>query len=456
MGGTLTPVEGNIITIPSVSDNVVITGTVTQDVIAQNTAVILVSPEYFADKINEAITIGQPWSHTFEIPKYQEGYNLVPAYEYVSHNLTMEGGGTITRDGNRFYTDNVTGNITGTITYKLVDNVQYGHINIGVYEGEGRDDNSLREEGYHSSSFKITGKQGNSVTVTTVNNGWTLKNSFIQANRNPHFENGVYTRTSGDTISEQCVANNLSWNPNTGVLTVNKPFFLTRDSNGLEQECYMMIVLQPDAQNHPADFKMKGYIEFTMPVGSTNHYHITSDGTVTSIEDWSNPTYEVQSQSDGDFDVFGWCRPASFAYGETYRQTGSRYYHLIPDTGYILDHITVLDKRDGTEVNHNFTRGNLVTQNVLTVSNVKVPLLITSHCIPDPNITTAKFRLKDGTRHSENITIGDDWVHEFDDTVASMDIWMYGDTGNSTIQFSDNTIEILNVTGNIRANITYA
>ena len=453
MGGTLTPVEGNTITIPSVSDNVVITGTVTQDVIAQNTAVILVSPEYFADKINEAVTIGQSWSHTFEIPQYYEGNNPLPAYEYVSHSISMEGGGTITRDGNRFYTDNVTGNITGTITYKLVDNVQYGHINIGVYEGEGRDDNSLREEGYHSSSFTITGKQGNSATVTTVHNGWTLNNSFIQASRNPHFENGAYTLTSGDTVSEECVANNLTWK--NGKLTVTKPFFLTRDSNGIEQWCYMMIVLQPDAQNHPSDFKMNGYIEFTMPIGSTNHYHITSDGTVTSIKDWDNPTYEIQSGDSKDFDVFGWCRPASFAYGETYRQTGSRYYHLIPDTGYVLDHITVLDKRDGTPVPHTFTRGNLVTQNILTVPNVKVPLLITSHCKPDPQITTAKFELKDGSKHTENITIGGDWTHEFSDTVTSIDLWMYGDNGTSTIQFSDNTIEVLNVTGNIRANVSY-
>ena len=453
MGGTLTPVEGNTITIPSVSDNVVITGTVTQDVIAQNTAVILVNPEYFADKINEAITIGQPWSHTFEIPEYYEGNTPLPAYEYVSHSISMEGGGTIIRDGNRFYTDNVTGNITGTITYKLVDNVQYGHINIGVYEGEGRDDNSLREEGYHSSSFTITGKQGNSATVTTVNNGWTLKNSFIQASRNPHFENGAYTLTSGDTVSEECVANNLTWR--NGKLTVTKPFFLTRDSNGIEQWCYMMIVLQPDAQNHPSDFKMNGYIEFTMPIGSTNHYHITSDGTITSIKDWNNPTYEIQSNDSNDFDVFGWCRPASFAYGETYRQTGSRYYHLIPDTGYVLDHITVLDKRDGTQVPHTFTRGNLVTQNILTVPNVKVPLLITSHCKPDPQITTAKFRLKDGSKHTKNITIGGDWTHEFSDTVTSIDLWMYGDNGTSTIQFSDNTIEVLNVTGNIRANVSY-
>lgn len=454
MGGTLTPVEGNTITIPSVSDNVVITGTVTQDVIAQNTAVILVNPEYFADKINEAVTIGQPWSHTFEIPEYYEGNTPLPAYEYVSHSISMEGGGTITRDGNRFYTDNVTGNITGTITYKLVDNVQYGHINIGVYEGEGRDDNSLREEGYHSSSFTITGKQGNSATVTTVNNGWTLKNSFIQASRNPHFENGAYTLTSGDIVSEKCVANNLTWR--NGKLTVTKPFFLTRDSNGIEQWCYMMIVLQPDAQNHPSDFKMNGYIEFTMPIGSTNHYHITSDGTITSIKDWNNPTYEIQSNdSNNDFDVFGWCRPASFAYGETYRQTGSRYYHLIPDTGYVLDHITVLDKRDGTPVPHTFTRGNLVTQNILTVPNVKVPLLITSHCKPDPQITTAKFRLKDGSKHTKNITIGGDWTHEFSDTVTSIDLWMYGDNGTSTIQFSDNTIEVLNVTGNIRANVSY-
>ena len=453
MGGTLTPVEGNTITIPSVSDNVVITGTVTQDVIAQNTAVILVNPEYFADKINEAVTIGQPWSHTFEIPEYYEGNTPLPAYEYVSHSISMEGGGTIIRDGNRFYTDNVTGNITGTITYKLVDNVQYGHINIGVYEGEGRDDNSLREEGYHSSSFTITGKQGNSATVTTVNNGWTLKNSFIQASRNPHFENGAYTLTSGDTISEECVANNLTWK--NGKLTVTKPFFLTRDSNGIEQWCYMMIVLQPDAQNHPSDFKMNGYIEFTMPIGSTNHYHITSDGTITSIKDWNNPTYEIQSNDSNDFDVFGWCRPASFAYGETYRQTGSRYYHLIPDTGYVLDHITVLDKRDGTQVPHTFTRGNLVTQNILTVPNVKVPLLITSHCKPDPQITTAKFRLKDGSKHTKNITIGGDWTHEFSDTVTSIDLWMYGDNGTSTIQFSDNTIEVLNVTGNIRANVSY-
>ena len=453
MGGTLTPVEGNTITIPSVSDNVVITGTVTQDVIAQNTAVILVNPEYFADKINEAVTIGQPWSHTFEIPEYYEGNTPLPAYEYVSHSISMEGGGTIIRDGNRFYTDNVTGNITGTITYKLVDNVQYGHINIGVYEGEGRDDNSLREEGYHSSSFTITGKQGNSATVTTINNGWTLKNSFIQASRNPHFENGAYTLTSGDTVSEECVANNLTWK--NGKLTVTKPFFLTRDSNGIEQWCYMMIVLQPDAQNHPSDFKMNGYIEFTMPIGSTNHYHITSDGTITSIKDWNNPTYEIQSNDSNDFDVFGWCRPASFAYGETYRQTGSRYYHLIPDTGYVLDHITVLDKRDGTPVPHTFTRGNLVTQNILTVPNVKVPLLITSHCKPDPQITTAKFRLKDGSKHTENITIGGDWTHEFSDTVTSIDLWMYGDNGTSTIQFSDNTIEVLNVTGNIRANVSY-
>jgi hypothetical protein len=50
----------------------------------------------------------------------------------------------------------------------------------------------------------------------------------------------------------------------------------------------------------------------------------------------------------------------------------------------VLDHITVLDKRDGTPVPHTFTRGNLVTQNILTVPNVKVPLLITSHCKPDP------------------------------------------------------------------------
>lgn len=455
MGGTLTPVEGNTITIPSVSDNVVITGTVTQDVIAQNTAVILVNPEYFADKINEAVTIGQPWSHTFEIPEYYNGNTPLPAYEYVSHSISMEGGGTITRDGNRFYTDNVTGNITGTITYKLVDNVKYGHINIGVYEGEGRDDNSLREEGYHSSSFTITGKQGNSATVTTVHNGWTLKNSFIQASRNPHFENGAYTLTSGDTVSEECVTNNLTWK--NGKLTVTKPFFLTRDSNGIEQWCYMMIVLQPDTQNHPSDFKMNGYIEFTMPVGSTNHYHITSDGTITSIKDWDNPTYEIQSNdSNSDFDVFGWCRPASFAYGETYRQTGSRYYHLIPDTGYVLDHITVLDRRDGTPVPHTFTRGNLVTQNILTVPNVKVPLLITSHCKPDPQITTAKFRLKDGSKHTENITIGRDWTHEFSDTVTSIDLWMYGDNGTSTIQFSDNTIEVLNVTGNIRANVSYS
>lgn len=452
MGGTLTPVEGNTITIPSVSDNVVITGTVTQDVIAQNTAVILVNPEYFADKINEAVTIGKPWSHTFEIPEYYEGNTPLPAYEYVSHSISMEGGGTITRDGNRFYTDNVTGNITGTITYKLVDNVKYGHINIGVYEGEGRDDNSLREEGYHSSSFTITGKQGNSATVTTVHNGWTLNNSFIQASRNPHFENGAYTLTSGDIVSEECVTNNLTWK--NGKLTVTKPFFLTRDSNGIEQWCYMMIVLQPDTQNHPSDFKMNGYIEFTMPVGSTNHYHITSDGTITSIKDWNNPTYEIQSNDD--FDVFGWCRPASFAYGETYRQTGSRYYHLIPDTGYVLDHITVLDRRDGTPVPHTFTRGNLVTQNILTVPNVKVPLLITSHCKPDPQITTAKFRLKDGSKHTENITIGRDWTHEFSDTVTSIDLWMYGDNGTSTIQFSDNTIEVLNVTGNIRANVSYS
>lgn len=455
MGGTLTPVEGNTITIPSVSDNVVITGTVTQDVIAQNTAVILVSPEYFADKINEAVTIGQPWSHTFEIPEYYNGNTPLPAYEYVSHSISMEGGGTITRDGNRFYTDNVTGNITGTITYKLVDNVKYGHINIRVYEGEGRDDNSLREEGYHSSSFTITGKQGNSATVTTVHNGWTLNNSFIQASRNPHFENGAYTLTSGDTVSEECVTNNLTWK--NGKLTVTKPFFLTRDSNGIEQWCYMMIVLQPDTQNHPSDFKMNGYIEFTMPVGSTNHYHITSDGTITSIKDWDNPTYEIQSNdSNSDFDVFGWCRHASFAYGETYRQTGSRYYHLIPDTGYVLDHITVLDRRDGTPVPHTFTRGNLVTQNILTVPNVKVPLLITSHCKPDPQITTAKFRLKDGSKHTENITIGRDWTYEFSDTVTSIDLWMYGDNETSTIQFSDNTIEVLNVTGNIRANVSYS
>ena len=203
-----------------------------------NTAVITVNPSYACDGVNESITIGQPWSHTFVLPEYYDDSSYTvesgsghtrtdamrSAYTYVSDTITMAGGGTITRNGNTFSTQNVTGNITGEIVFALDQDVIYGyftHGTIGGYEEHVSESDPTQYE-----NTRLTGKVGDKLRVTHIDSGYTLTRSTIRASRNPHFENGVWT-SGALQIDTDAVANNLSWDATTGEVTVVKPFFYT-------------------------------------------------------------------------------------------------------------------------------------------------------------------------------------------------------------------------------------
>ena len=476
MGGTTIQdaySDGNI-HIENVSGNIKVVGKATQTLNpepeTQATAIIDVSPDYFADDINEVITIGQPWEYIFDIPTYTNGELVLPAYEYVSHSLTMTNGGTIQRDGNRFYTNNVTGNITGEIIYKVVDNAVYGYIQIGVWGALGIDDN-LKHSSYHS-AFSIKGDPGHTATIDYVEDGYTLTGSFVQAFRNAHFSKGIYTMDSDDMISREYVANgSLEWNPTTRKLIVKKPFFRTLNDYGIEAQASIRICMGVNSKsNHPP---MQSRIEFLREVGTPSYYHITPN-TIGIETNWNDPYYEIESGEETPMDNLGISRTANIPYGQTYTQNGVEGYYIIPyTTDYILDTskgnkgITVLDIRTGLSIPFTFTpNSSYIHSNILTIPNVNKPMIISYHCKPNPSVTTAKLEYQGnnipyphqaGTDYVENIFKGGTWVHEFEGNIASIDLWMYGDytPNTSNISFTNNILTVSNITGNIRANVTF-
>ncbi len=438
------------------------------------TAVIFINPEHFADTINESITIGQPWEHTFEIPTFvNTNAEVLPAYEYVSNTLTMANGGTIQRDGNRFYTNNVTGNITGEITYKVVDNAVYGYIYIGVWGAYGTDDDRTPTHWYNS--FSMRGNPGHTATFDYVEDGYTLDGSFVQACRNPHFSGGTYTMDSGDITSREYVANgSLDWNPTTRKLTVKKPFFRTlNEEYGFEKQIHVRVCMGVNSKTpHPP---MQSRIEFLCEVGSKKLYTIDGDtGEITISIDHRDPHEESQS-FEGSMYNWGLSRNANIPYGQAYTQRGVEGYYIIPYTGYVLDNskgtkgITVIDNLTGQGVPFTFTPNQYIHQNVLTINNVVKPLIISFHCKPDPSITTAKLEFQGenipgpsgvGPEVVENVSIGDTWSHSFNEgTVDTIELWMYGDyspdNDTSHISYVNKTLIVSNITGNIGANVTF-
>ena len=269
-----------------------------------NTAIITVNPSYACDGVNEFITIGQPWSHTFVLPEYyddssypvtsESGHTrtnaMRPAYTYVSDTITMAGGGTITRNGNTFSTQNVTGNITGEIVFALDQDVIYGHFThgtVGGYEEHVSESDPTQYE-----NTKLTGKVGDKLRVTHIDSGYTLTGSTIRASRNAHFENGVWTSGAGQ-IDTDAVANNLSWDAATGEVTVVKPFFYTTSGTGGEEEAYFQIVLKIDTVNPPAS--IEGYMQFLS--GSTQEDNAGISGSLQGVaygQTYTSPTNKIK------------------------------------------------------------------------------------------------------------------------------------------------------------------
>ena len=364
-------VSGNTITVTGTSSN---NATINVTVPAEstpsgNTAVITVNPSYACDGVNESITIGQPWSHTFVLPEYYDNSSypvtsgsghtrtntMRPAYTYVSDTITMAGGGTITRNGNTFSTQNVTGNITGEIVFTLDQDVIYGHFTHGTIGGDEQHVSESDPTQYINT--KLTGKLGDKLRVTHIDSGYTLTGSTIRANRDPHFENGVWTSGAAQ-IDTDAVANNLSWNAATGEVTVVKPFFYTTDPNSGtngEQEAYFQIVLKIDTANPPAS--IEGYKQFLS--GSTQEDNAGISGTLVGV-----------------------------AYGQTYT---SNTNEIKPYEGWILDTtkgtngISVINKLTYQPMSFSVGAAGSGQEYTITVPNIVAPYLIGIHVKQDPN-----------------------------------------------------------------------
>ena len=380
--------------IGTVNGNIVISGTTSQtgggDTPSGNTAVITVNPSYACDGVNESITIGQPWSHTFVLPEYYDDSSypvtsgsghtrtdaMRSAYTYVSDTITMAGGGTITRNGNTFSTSSVTGDITGTITFAMDPDVLYGHFVVGSIGAVPAHISLTNPE--QTDSYMLSGQVGDKTKVVNIESGYTLTGSIIRPERDArtvagasNIVNGTFTSGAAQ-IDIDAVANNLQWNSNTGEVTVIKPFFYTTDPNSGtngEQMAYFIIVLAIDTTNPPADDPdlssdgIQGYLTFVTDDGTGREYQNDAAGTSGSL--------------------------LGVAYNQTYTSPQNK---IRPNEGWVIDTslgtngLTVINRLTNTEIPFTATMATGTNDSYqLTVPNVVGPYTVYVHCKEDSN-----------------------------------------------------------------------
>jgi hypothetical protein len=422
-------------------------------------AVITVTPSYASSAVNEPIIVGGSWSHTFDVPTYYDATTQqeIPAYTLTSNTVQMAGGGNLSWNGNTVSTSNVTGNITGNVVFTVDGNAVYANINVGCSQGDLV--HTVNGVERHSSSESMKLIPGETMTVDPYTH-YTLLNSFITTwNGDQYDDSYASDPNSWYSRSLNIITNNLEYNASTGILTCTKPLFhkyITepRQGDSIANDVRAVIYLPIDSSNTPENVNVNTY--YRTQFGTDRKYTIDSDGVVTTTVS-SIPASEWASYDDDA----GASHNQSTVYNDTYSYTD------YPSSGFILD------TTKGTNgITAKYRMGSAApftyANNLIEIQNVVDDVTVNMWCKPDPSITTAKLSYQGAIPSSssrydftENITIGSSWTHTFAESgyhVSSIELSMYDNYAedNVTITFTDgDTLTISNVTGNIRANVTF-